>query len=670
MTKFEKPDLHFRKDINGLRAWAVVSVILYHFSIYGFSGGFVGVDIFFVISGFLMTAIIVNALEKDGKFSVLNFYLARAKRILPALLVLCITVTIAGWFYLTETEYETLAHHIISAITFLSNIQFWNESGYFDAVSYDKWLLHTWSLSVEWQFYLILPLILVAIWKLKPGRVAAFVTISLAFVASFTTSVILSEQHPSAAFYLLPSRAWEMLAGGLAFFIFSVYSLPNKIKAAIEIIGLALILYSIMTIIPNTTWPGWHAMLPVLGTVLVLGASRQNSYFTGTLLAQWVGNWSYSLYLWHWPIAAALVYLELKTSVPAITAGLITTFVLGYLSYILIEKTSRKTLGSISSPRAFAALMIVALMTLAPSFLIENYNGVPNRSFSEKAELIIAEGSKKNPRADQCFAGELTPVPECKYGGETLGAIVLGDSHAAAIVRSVERALPNKDLYVLDWSLMSCATISGIKIRNNSNYRCSEFLDYAINKQKSLPANVPIIIINRTSAYVIGANEPDRARELVVPDIYITKLYSERTPEFFDEMKNGIIDTACELAKTRPVYMLRPIPELKINVPKTMIRRMAIPGDYGRVSISLNEYMSRHEFVLNAQNSAAEKCGVHILDPIPYLCRDGQCFGDKNGIPLYYDDDHLNEHGDDELVPMFSKIFEKEQKSQAVKVRE
>ncbi|HUD33330.1 MAG TPA: acyltransferase, partial [Variovorax sp.] len=161
----------FRGDINGLRAWAVVAVVLYHFGIPGLHGGFVGVDVFFAISGFLMTGIVVQALERD-RFSVWQFYLARARRIVPALVVLCATLMALGWRLLLPSDYKALGTHAWSSVAFMSNFKYWREAGYFDAGSHDKWLLHTWSLAVEWQFYLVLPLVLLAVWKLRPGRAA------------------------------------------------------------------------------------------------------------------------------------------------------------------------------------------------------------------------------------------------------------------------------------------------------------------------------------------------------------------------------------------------------------------------------------------------------------------------------------------------------------------
>lgn len=211
------PAVNFRKDINGLRAWAVVAVVLFHFGVPGFAGGFVGVDIFFVISGFLMTNILIKKLENpQQKFSVWDFYLARAERIAPALLVLCIALLALGWFLLPPQDYRSLGMHTLTSVLFASNIQYWREAGYFDAASHDKWLLHTWSLSVEWQFYLVLPLLLWGVWRLWPGRCNAAQVHILLLLASLALLVWLTSQKPEAAFFLLPTRAWEMLAGALA----------------------------------------------------------------------------------------------------------------------------------------------------------------------------------------------------------------------------------------------------------------------------------------------------------------------------------------------------------------------------------------------------------------------------------------------------------------------
>ena len=190
-----RADSGFRPDINGLRAWAVMAVVLYHFGVPGFDGGFVGVDVFFVISGFLMTGIIINGLDGRGGghgFSLWRFYLARARRILPALIVLCAVLLALGWFALPATDYRVLATHTLMSLAFVSNLKFWREAGYFDVASHDKWLLHTRSLSVEWQFYLLLPLALMLQWRYWPGRRDALMAVSVATPLSLAASLLVT----------------------------------------------------------------------------------------------------------------------------------------------------------------------------------------------------------------------------------------------------------------------------------------------------------------------------------------------------------------------------------------------------------------------------------------------------------------------------------------------
>ncbi|MEN0104811.1 MAG: acyltransferase, partial [Pseudomonas sp.] len=298
----------FRKDINGLRAWAVVAVVLFHFGVAGFAGGFVGVDVFFVISGFLMTGIILRGLETSTaaaqggvygarRFSIIAFYLSRARRILPALLVLCLVLMVVGWFVLPATDYRQLGKHAVSALGFVSNILFWREDGYFDAASHDKLLLHTWSLSVEWQFYLLLPVFMALVWKWRPRRGVQAVALGSLLLLSLLLCVLATPIKATAAFYLLPTRAWEMLAGCLVYLLSLRLVLAPAAQRLLEAAGFALLIAAIALLDSDQQWPGWRALLPVLATVLILVAARQQSLWTSSRLAQWLGNNSYSLYL-------------------------------------------------------------------------------------------------------------------------------------------------------------------------------------------------------------------------------------------------------------------------------------------------------------------------------------------------------------------------------------
>ncbi|MDI1300853.1 MAG: acyltransferase family protein [bacterium] len=651
----------FRQDINGLRAWAVVAVILYHFGITGFSGGFVGVDVFFVISGFLMTGIIGSGLEKYSRvemakpFSVIDFYLSRARRIIPALLVLCLAVMISGWFFLSVEEYKTLSADAISALGFFSNINFWHGVDYFETSSHDRLLLHTWSLSVEWQFYLILPLFLLVAWRLRPGRAPLIIMITLALMLSLLLSITLSPIMPVAAFYLLPTRAWEMLSGGLVYFLANPLPLSARVKAVFEVSGFALIIAAVMLFNADSSWPGWRALVPVVGSMLVLVAARQGSLWSGTRPAQWLGDCSYSLYLWHWPLVVGLGYLQRQDNAVAIVVGLALTALLGGLSYRFVETPARTALGAMPKWRGAGVLLVATLVVALPMVLIFLDQGVPGR-LPAQIEAVFNESMNVDPRRGECLVDESRHVPECTYGGNKLGAIVIGDSHAAAVIRSVEKALPDRNLYILGWTVIDCPTIAGVKRTYNSNRGCGEFVKQALSKQKKIPGNIPVIIVSRMSRYTSGPNEKNNIDELP-PSFYVSSPYRHRNAAFLQEMREGVIRTACEFAATRPVYMVRPIPELKINVP-TFMGRGLILGTPREVSVSLAEYREREAFAWETQDMAAKRCGVKILDPLPYLCRDGRCWGDINGLPVYSDDDHLNERGGGLLIPMFRRVFE------------
>lgn len=661
MTALSTKPRTFRKDINGLRAWAVVAVILYHFGVTGFKGGFVGVDIFFVISGYLMTGIIVGGLEKhqDGKnFSLTNFYLARARRIVPALLALFIVLLALGWFWLSSEDYSTLGNHSAYALVFYSNIKFFKEAGYFDADSFEKWLLHTWSLSVEWQFYIVLPLILLMLWKIRPSKNFIIAFMSTGLLLSLSASIVISNSNTSAAFYLLPTRAWEMLAGGLVLLMADKIPLTARFSKVIELLGFALILYSIIFFSAAVIWPGYLAIVPVTGAVLVLVACRADSVLSTTAPAQWFGNTSYSLYLWHWPLVVALHYAEIQNNNLAISLALLLTALLGYVSYQLIETPARTSLNKINTKYSIILFLGVIFMVAVPAKLIKKQGGIPSR-LPEDITNILAEKDNKNPRMKECHVSGSTPVPECTYGGSKLGAIVIGDSHAASLVRTIEKALPSKELHILDWSLSACSTIRGLKKRADADYRCSNFIDYILDKHKSLDNNVPIIIVNRLSMILEGFNEGEGGLSGEQPEFYLKTSHTQRDQDFYQDMTAGIVNTACELAKTRPVYMLRPTPEFTVHVPNSMARNALIYQQSTRVSISKQDYDRRHRRAFAAQDMAAAKCGIHILEPAPYLCDQQACYGDRDGLPIYYDDDHLNERGGELLLPLFKEIFSK-----------
>ncbi|QJD58740.1 acyltransferase [Pseudomonas sp. gcc21] len=396
-------------------------------------------------------------------------------------------------------------------------------------------------------------------------------------------------------------------------------------------------------------------MLPVLGTAMVLVAARQKALLSGHVVIQRIGDWSYSLYLWHWPLAVALVYLGLQGDTIAILCSLILTFLLGWLSFRLVEGPTRSRL-KMPVTATTSVLACAAALAAAPGVGIYLQNGVPGR-LSAEVEGIFAEAENRNPRMEECHAVDGRNVPGCTYGGDTLGAIVIGDSHAASVVRSVEKALPSEQLHVLDWTLNTCQTIRGLKKANDPDFPCEAFIEQALLLNADIEPHVPLIIVNRLSGLLFGQNEGP-GPGIQPPSKYLSELRTARDETYRNEMKESFVQTVCEFSKTRDVFILGPIPELILDVPKTMGRAAQL-GKPTRVSITTQDYLQRHQFALDTLGQAVEKCNAQVLDPTPFLCDEIACYGDENGLPLYYDDDHLNERGGNRLIPLFERVFAK-----------
>lgn len=640
----------FRSDINGLRAWAVIAVVLYHFAVPGFGGGFAGVDLFFVISGFLMAGIVVGGLE-SGRFGLVGFYLARARRILPALVVLVGILLLAGWFLLMPWEYQSLGRHARDSLLFSSNLRYLAEAGYFDSASHEKWLLHTWSLSVEWQFYLLYPLLLLLLGKWLAGRRALLLAHLAALLASFALCQWLSATAPSQAFFLLQSRAWELLVGGMVFFLAAGVRLPPRGALALESLGIALIAAAIVLVDASQRWPGTAALLPTLGAAAILLARREGSWATGGAIAQWLGTRSYSIYLWHWPLVVGLSYLELSGVPLWIAAGLTASLLLGHLSYAGVEVPARRWLAQRSNLRA-AVWLVAGIAVVAVAAQTIRRSGFPDR-LPEAVARIEAERNNRNLRGEKCFGADA----DCIYGGPQVGALVVGDSHANALVTAVAAALPDARRGVRFKGVPACLIVFAARsVADEQRARCDALKTHLDSRLPELFPGQPLILINRTSYYALGDLPLAEVKQAGRPQVYFSAPVDTPTPEYLAEFRRHYVDSVCRMARNHPVYLVRPIPEMPKSVPQALGRAMLL-GKQGHVQLSREEYRRRHAFVWAAQDEAVARCGARVLDPLPYLCDEQYCHGSRDGWPLYSDDDHLSEFGNRLLMPMFAPIF-------------
>ena len=450
--------MHYRAEVDGLRALAVVPVILFHAGFQIFSGGFVGVDVFFVISGYLITTIIINEMD-EGRFSLANFYLRRAKRILPVLFfVMLVCLPFAG-LILMPLDMKDFSQSLIAVSTFSSNILFWRESGYFEPDADLKPLLHTWSLAVEEQYYIVFPLLLMIAWRL--GRRWVLTMLALVFALSLAAAEWAAYNRPSAAFYLLPTRGWELLIGAFAAFYLQKreVTLPVSAKQAGSFLGLALILYAIFTYDEATLFPGLHALAPTIGTVLVILFATPGTWINQLLSTKafvGLGLISYSAYLWHQPLFAFTRYGSIEDPPAQVMLALSAlTIPLAYLSWRFIEKPFRRP--ELRMGATFGTAFVAAACFVAIGFAGHQSDGfkqqiVQHRLSDEQrslyasiraavdydvANFMVEDGQCRiwTPNTDML---DMETFQQC-VAAHGDAVIILGDSHAMNLYNIVAK---------------------------------------------------------------------------------------------------------------------------------------------------------------------------------------------------------------------------------------
>ncbi len=433
--------LTYRTDIDGIRAIAVLSVVGFHAFPYKLPGGFIGVDIFFVISGFLISSIIFSNLE-HSRFNIIDFYSRRIRRIFPALLVIMLTCFIAGWFLLLADEYKQLGKHIAGGSGFISNFILWGESGYFDNIAETKPMLHLWSLAIEEQFYILWPPLLAFFYRRHWGY---FPIIILAII-SFATNIYLVNYNPLTAFYFPISRFWELMTGCLLAYVkLYDYSWAKKQKNTQATLGAILLICGFIFIDKNQKFPGWLALFPTFGTFFLISAGPQ-AFFNNKILSAkiltWIGLISYPLYLWHWPILTFLRISEggsinRETAVGAILVSII----LAWITYRFIETPIRFN----KDKKSKNIIILIVLMAVlgGVSFHCYKNEGYPLRQYNIKFEPYN-QTIKRIDYAQECFdipfAYSTTGNWFCKIGKSQSPPVLFayGDSHAFSLIPALE----------------------------------------------------------------------------------------------------------------------------------------------------------------------------------------------------------------------------------------
>lgn len=631
--------LAYRRDIDGLRAVAVLAVVLYHFGVPGVTGGFVGVDVFFVISGFLITSIIWRERE-TGRFSFQDFWARRARRILPALIVMMFSSLVIGWFLLAPKDYAELGRSISNQAIFISNLYFMRQDGYFESASDMKPMLHTWSLSVEEQFYILFPLLLgVLSSRLKQWRSALFVLLLVSFVAS----VWAVSREPEKAFFLLPMRAWELLAGSMLAVMPARNTRISPLMAQlVSLLGLGLILMAIVSYDDSTAFPGAAALLPVLGVVGLIWANGQHPTLAGRLLGSRVmvgiGLISYSWYLWHWPVLVFGKYASVFGLAPWMLAVLgVLSLVLGYGSWRFVEGPfrERRLLPGNRSMLATGLLVLIGLGLLGKSLVWTD--GIARR-LSPQA-LQFAQARTWSPTLMKCLADDKKNMhPEfCHYGAPAslARALVWGDSHATALTPVLDDIARRENFSITQAGYAGCLPF----YRKENTPGCAAFNQRVTQWLKREHVS-DVVLAARWSLYVYGQRSGDTGASIHDP---VTGKYDRAVAEkLFTE---GLSTLVRQLRSSgHRVWLVKEVPLQDFNVPYRLSRLAMLGRRTDREGLPLAEHLNRQAYIDTVfANIAAVDPGVQVLDPAPKLCdANGWCRVEFEGQALYTDDNHLS----------------------------
>lgn len=647
----------YRADIDGLRAISALSIIAFHLGFSRFSGGFVGVDIFFVISGYLIIPRIVDGLE-TGKFSLADFYERRIRRIIPALLLILVFSTVVGFFILGPREYSEFSSSALSALVFSANIFFNDRSDYFADVSHQKPLLHMWSLGVEEQFYIVIPLILMGLWalrKVSPSKAVLIITI-----ASFIYNLIFLRINETHTFYLPMSRFWELGVGGIVAIYGSSLGWGRIGALTSGIFGVALILLSIFVIDDTTAYPGEIALIPVAGAALLIlcGHLHVNwlSQFLGILPFRYIGRLSYSLYLIHWPVIVFVrLYLSRPLELPEQVAILVFSFVWAALSWHLVENRILSKNG-IPFKFVFVGLSVPLVLCVAVLGYINQTNGLPERmSDRSLAVLQDIEQIKRDGKilCDNEFSlgdDRFEKFKICEFGPENGKKVLFfGDSHAGMIVRAHYVLEGDKGARILTAGMPDCPPIiSVVTTRRKNRELCPAFVNLVIDYVKEHQIDT-VVLASRWANLASDVRSPgDGGRSHTIFDL---KANNQKI-----SLEAALLRTVDELDKIGvKVIVVGPVPEIAFHVPDTLVRTWSGIGNLPIVQ--REEFDLRQTKVIDALTRLKNNSKAEVIFPHDYLCDDVVCHVTKNNRTLYLDDDHLSVEGARDIVEELVALY-------------
>lgn len=639
--------VRYRSDIDGLRAVAILLVVFFHSGVTFFSGGFIGVDVFFVISGYLIGGII-NKEVTEGRFSYSNFYTRRIKRIAPALMVMLLLCAIFSYYFLSPEELRDFSKYSIATLLSVPNIALWQGVDYFSSNSELNPLLMTWSLGVEEQFYIFLPIIFTLCFAKRYDlfKVTLFITVS-----SFVLCAVVTYIKPLPSFYLLPTRAWEMGVGVLLSLKYKKISFSRIVQQHNGLlfgVGAACILVPAVLFDDSTVFPGYMAAIPVIGAAcIIISEGRISNVFLSNKPMVFVGLVSYSWYLWHWPLLSfsRIAYNE---PMPAFKGVLISicSLVIAYFSYKYIEIPFRKK-NLFTNKKIILGYLFTVVLMAAPMLAFFATDGLPNRV---NEVVLAAENSRNHSISDRCLVGDTDKLPdfsECMPAGNNDAVALLGDSHAAALRGGVNHYAKLKGLSVYQITKSSCPNLIDTPrfLGKNPAHAtlCNNFNNKAIEYIKS-KNNIKTVII--AAFWDAGIDNKDKG-------LGYHQISGDKTDDNLAALKIGLENTIKSLkASGKQIILVKDVPLFEFDVVKEVannnIAFRHYVGDLLKANHDLNGFSGRFEPKLENVEAVLDSLpfsDVKIISPDTVLCNNSQCAYVKNNNALYYDRQHLNDYG-------------------------
>lgn len=646
--------INYRADVDGLRAIAVLSVVIFHAFPDALKGGFVGVDVFFVISGFLISTLILENLERDC-FSFVEFYSRRVKRLFPALVVVLAACLVVGWFALLPNDYKQLGKHVAGAAAFVANFVLWNESGYFDTAADLKPLRHLWSLGIEEQFYLAWPVFL---WMARRLQLSPINAVLVVGGISFAYNLQIVFNDEVAAFYSPLTRLWELLSGAAL----AAVALRNRSVGHANIrslLGASLLGAGLLTITGDHFFPGWWALLPTVGAVLVI-SSGSDAWLNRVVLSHpvlvWFGLISYPLYLWHWPL---LVFARIIEDDEPILAVRITAIVLSVAlaaaTYLFIEKPVR--LGSKGRQKVLALLFLMLAVGSA-GYICHRLEGLQSRSFIgdlQQSRSYLA-WPKDYERTSSCVS-RFPDSGYCVLAGDMAPTIALiGDSHANHFYPGLARAYARADEVLVQLGNGGCPPLLDVSsgypgVADQCNNNSGNVLDL-VARQAQIHT---VILAAAWHFHIIGskfgagtADTPmNQLRSKSIPAV-------DRNVDVFNiQMK----ETIALLKKSgKKIIVIKQIPELGFSplkcIGKNPFKVSAMRPECRVDAREVRRYLAEYEE--NFDRLFREIGDVLVIDPKPYFCDQTYCYVMNGDVPLHRDQWHLSVEGSRQFADKLS----------------